>query len=236
MPAATGQDLFAGVRAQGLNLHAVLDLHTLLPEVRATLGPHDGGRYRQLILLGHAGRDFWTALQRRGMHGSDPVDTFSTECVRDWMAQQHPQVLWAQVFPGTAPVGLQRLGQLAGWHHATPFGLGVNTPWGSWFAYRAVLLADTDWPVMPPMAGAHPCHACADRSCLAACPVDALNPVLTAEQRLHTCLGERKRPASPCQDRCLARNACPVGAEHRYTDAQTAYHYLQSLPVIRRYY
>lgn len=228
------QDVFAAVQAQGLNLHAVLDLHALPPEVRASLGVSDLSLYRQLVLLGHAGRDFWNALQRRGMHGSDPVDTFTTECVRHWMALQHPGVRWAQVFPGTAPVGLQRLGQLAGWHHAAPFGLGVNTPWGSWFAYRAVVLTNSDWATTPPLSNTHPCATCADQPCVTACPVDALNPAYPPAQRLHTCLAERQRPASPCMDRCLARQACPVGGEHRYTQAQTAYHYLQSLPMIRR--
>lgn len=230
--------VFASLAAQGLNLHAVFSLASLPPEVLDTLALTDDERerFRQLILIGHRGRDLWNTLQKRGMHGEHPIDEFVTECVAAWMTGPLQGHAWCQVFPGAHPVGLQRLGALAGWHHPSPFWVGVDAEWGSWFAYRAVVLADTQLALTPRRELPSPCDSCADKPCIAACPAGALASERTGSWRLQTCLDFRKRPQSPCEDRCLARNACPVGAEHRYAEEQVAYHYRQSMPVIRKRY
>ena len=230
--------VFASLAAQGLNLNAVFSLESLPPEVLGTLGLTDDerSRFHQLILIGHRGRNLWTSLQQRGMHGAHPIDQFATERVAAWMAGPLQGHAWRQVFPGTHPVGLQRLGALAGWHHQSPFWVGVDAEWGSWFAYRAVVLADTHLALTPRRELASPCTSCTDKPCIQACPVGALASGRTGAWQLQTCLDFRKQPESPCQDRCLARNACPVGAEHRYTQEQVSYHYLQSMPMIRARY
>lgn len=230
--------VFASLASQGLNLHAVFALESLPADVLATLALTDEerGRFRQLILIGNRGRDFWTALQRRGMHGAHPVDQFVAERVAAWMGGPLQGHGWRQVFPGTQPVGLQRLGALAGWHQSSPFWVGVDGAWGSWFAYRAVVLADTQLALTPRRETPSPCDTCADKPCIQACPAGALDSGRAGPLRLQSCLDFRKQPASPCQDRCLARNACPVGADHRYADAQIAYHYLHSMAVIRERY
>ncbi|MFM2263041.1 MAG: hypothetical protein RI959_1717 [Pseudomonadota bacterium] len=228
-------DPFAPLAAQGLNLHAVFDLNTLPAEVLASLNlsGSDVGRFTQLILLGHAGRDFWGALKRRGLHGSDPVDTFVGECVQALMAGPLADHSWRQVFPGPQAVNLQKLGLLAGWHQRSPLGLGVDAEWGSWFAYRAVVLARTHLPATPKRALTSPCLTCVDQPCISACPAGALACDQPSPWRLQTCLTHRLQPASGCQDRCSARNACPVGEASRYSDEQVAYHCLHSLAAIR---
>lgn len=235
---ACDQTVYSPLAAAGLNLHHVFDLGDLPAEVLATLGlgEQEAGRFRQLILIGHLGRDFWQALQRRGLHGAHPVDQFVGERVADWMATALPGHAWRQVFPGPAPVGLQRLGALAGWHQASPFWVGVDAEWGSWFAYRAVLLADTGLPLTPRRSAGSPCDRCADKPCISACPAGALASEQSGPWRLQACLDYRKQPDSPCQDRCLARKACPVGEPYRYTDEQIAYHYLHSMRAIRERY
>lgn len=225
---------FDALAASGINLHAVFDLADLPPEVRDSLDEDARGRFTQLILLGHLGRGFWTALQRRGMHGSDPVDSFATECVKSWMQGPMAGHAWRQVFPGPQLVGLQRLGALAGWHHASPFWVGVDAEWGSWFAYRAVVLADTALPATPRRVLASPCETCAHQACVKACPAGALASGAAESWRLQACLDYRRQPGSACQDRCLARNACPVGESYRYGDGQIAYHYLNSMQVVRK--
>lgn len=233
--------IFASLAGHGLNLQHVFELAELPPELVATLGLDDQAlaRFSQLILVGHLGRDFWDALQRRGMHGSDPVDQFVTERVAAWMVDELPGHAWQQVFPGPAPVGLQRLGQLAGWHHDSPFWVGVDADWGSWFAYRAVLLTDTALPPTPRREAGSPCDDCAAKPCIGACPAGALSA--SADRLgagmgpgLQRCLQYRLQPGSSCQDRCLARNVCPAGERYRYSEAQTRYHYLQSLSYMRR--
>lgn len=230
--------VFAPLAAQGLNLHMVFDLPSLPAEVRAGLEVSESelARYRQLILIGHLGRDFWTAAKQRGLHGSHPLDQHVSECVTRWMAHSLPGQAWHQVFPGPAPVGLQRLGDLAGWHHPSPFWVGVDAEWGSWFAYRAVVLVDADLPVTPRRDTQSPCDRCVDKPCVSACPADALASEKTGAWRVQACLDERKRPGTACLDRCLARNACPIGEPYRYTDEQIAYHYLHSMRCIRERY
>jgi epoxyqueuosine reductase len=230
--------IFASLAAQGLNLSAVFSLESLPPEVLVTLALTDDERkrFRQLILIGHRGRDFWTALQLRGMHGAHPMDQFVTERVAAWMEGPLQGHEWRQVFPGPQPVGLQRLGALAGWHHPSPFWVGVDAEWGSWFAYRAVVLADTHLALTPRRETHSPCETCRDKPCISACPAGALASEQTGAWRLQTCLDFRKQPDSPCQDRCLARNACPVGEGYRYADTQVAYHYLHSMRAIREHY
>ena len=230
--------VFVPLTAQGLSLHAVLDLAGLPADVQASLAltPQERARYRQLILIGHQGRGFWQALQARGWHGSDPVDTFVGECIQAWMNGPLAGHAWVQVFPGPRPVGLQRLGELAGWHHPSPFWVGVDAEWGSWFAYRAVVLADTSLPVMPRRKTTSPCLSCSGKPCVSACPAGALASEQTGAWRLQACLDYRKQPGTACLDRCKARNACPVGESHRYSDEQIAYHYLHSMRAIREWY
>ncbi len=229
---------FEELDALGLNLQAVLDVAALPASVQAGLGvpPDELVQYPRLLLIGHAGRALWPALKARGLHGSDPLDTFVKEQVGAWLARQPGAPAWKFVFPGPAPVGLQALGEQAGWHHPSPFWVGVQAGWGSWYAYRAVVLVGEPWPLTPLKRTESPCLSCAAQPCVSACPAQALSgePVhQRAGTGLQACVDFRLQPASPCADRCLARQACPVGAEHRYTDGQTAYHYLQSLPALR---
>lgn len=237
-PGATDGHLFANLDAQGLNLQAVFALESLPAEVLQTLALSgaEQARFRQLILVGNRGKIFWKALQARGMHGAHPMDQFVTECIAAWMEGPLYGHAWRQVFPGPQAVGLQRLGSLAGWHHPSPFWVGVHQDWGSWFAYRAVVLADTDLPLTPQRESPSPCDSCADKPCITACPAGALASAQTGAWQLRTCLDYRKQENSACQDRCLARNACPVGAAQRYDDAQIRYHYLHSMQAIRAFY
>jgi epoxyqueuosine reductase len=234
---AVADPWFAPLDEVGLNLQTVFNLADLPADVLDTLGMADDerDRYTQLILIGHRGRDCWAALQQRGMHGTHPLDQFATERVQDWMTRAWPTAQWRQVFPGPHPVGLQRLGALAGWHRPSPFWVGVDAEWGSWFAYRAVVLADTALPVTTRRNTNTPCDVCSDKPCISACPAGALASEQTGPWRLQTCLAFRQQPQSPCLDRCLARNACPVGEEYRYTDQQIAYHYLHSMRAIREH-
>lgn len=220
--------MFDELNAHGLNLQAVFNLADLPDDVRDALPADAGGPYRQLLLIGHRGGVLWQQLALAGMDGADPIDTFSRTQLTQWMARHQQAVRYRFVYPGPTAVGLQRLGQLAGWHHPSPFMVGINADWGSWFAYRAVLLADTHLAPTPPLVSPSPCTTCAARPCVRHCPANALDGGFN----LSACLAYRREPDSACQDRCLARNSCPVGAEHRYSDAQIRYHYGRSMAMI----
>lgn len=217
--------------AAGLNLQAVFNVADLPPALRGQLA--ETGDFRQLILLGHGGRALWDAVQRSGIVSADPIDDFTRLTVDRWFAAEMPAQRYRVLYPGACPVGLQALGKLAGWHHASPFMVGINATWGSWYAYRAVVLADTDFAPTPPLTGSSPCLACATQPCIAACPAEAL---AGGEFALDKCIAWRRQPASTCATACLARIACPVAGEHRYCGEQIRHSYAISLRMIEQYY
>ncbi|MCB8946264.1 MAG: hypothetical protein H6658_21165 [Ardenticatenaceae bacterium] len=214
----------------GLNLAAVFDC-AVLPEAMGV--PVSG--YKRLLLLGHGGRRFWRAFNEFGWQTADPIDHFSihlTEtCLRDYLG--NPPYL--RLYPLTEHiVPLPRLGELAGWCHPSPLGLGISPTYGLWFAYRTAYLVDADLPLAPFSLPPSPCHTCADKPCITTCPASAVR--LAEGFDVFKCSHFRLEESSPCQDRCLARLACPVAPEHCYTLAQVQYHYGRSLQTIREYF
>lgn len=215
----------------GLNRQHVFDLCTLPADLADRLDIRTGER--QLILFGHGGRRLWECVQASGIGGDNPIDDYSMRTVAQWFAEQLPDRRYRFLFPGDQPIGLQALGNLAGWHRPSPIMVGVDRQWGSWYAYRAVVVADTEFQPSPAQIDRSPCVDCPGQPCIAACPAGALRD---GHFDLETCSRFRLQPESPCSHGCLARQACPVGSEHRYDDAQIRHSYVRSLAVIRQYY
>lgn len=224
---------FTALNHAGLNLHAILNLDQLPAEMAAELRSRfdPAGRYRQLILLGHGGKTLWAALKASAISSDNPIDDFSRRSAEQWFAAQCPATAHEIIYPGTIPVGLQALGKIAGWHHASPFMVGIHQDWGTWYAYRVVMLAATDLPTSTPRHSESPCASCADRPCVASCPAGALDDGRFA---LEKCLAYRRQPSSRCKTTCIARITCPVGSAHRYSDEQIAHSYSISLRDIER--
>jgi NAD-dependent dihydropyrimidine dehydrogenase PreA subunit len=217
----------------GLNRQHVFDLQQLPPALRAPLSVQ--AHERQLILFAHAGRRLWERVQAEPVPLPHPIDTYSLRTVEQWLAQALPRARYRFVYPRGLPagqhVGLQRLGTLAGWHHASPFMVGVDARWGSWFAYRVAVLTDTALPASPTEDHGHPCEGCSAKPCISACPAHALD---AGTMDVDACQQYRLQENSSCALACLARQACPVGAEHRYEDSQIRHSAAGSLQVIRR--
>ena len=231
----------------GLNRHAVFDLADLPDDIVGSIAGGTKG-YRQLILIGHGGRALWEEVTKSGIGGRDPIDDFTLRTIRQWMSECQPDSRYAILYPGLQPIALQRLGALAGWHHAAPFMVGIDGEWGTWYAYRAVMLADTHFAPSPavdrapkttgpwaqvPLGGVSPCAACQTKPCIAACPASAMADGAFSLQK---CVAWRKQDGSTCALTCLARVACPVGSDHRYCTEQLAHSYSISLQTIREHY
>ena len=218
----------------GLNRQHVFNLANLPADVLAPLDV--AGHERQLILFGHAGRQLWTRVQREGLETQHPIDDYSERTVQAWVREALPHARTRFVFPHGLPegqhLGLQKLGTLAGWHHASPFMVGIDTQWGSWFAYRAVIVTDTQLPLSAVQDLGHPCLMCETRACISACAGRALDAGCMDVQ---ACFAQRLKPDSVCALSCTARLACPVGAEHRYDERQIAHGAKYSLAAIREY-
>lgn len=215
----------------GLNLHAVFDVDALPDAMQASLraGAGPAPRYRQLILIGNAGPRLWASVKAAAPDSVDPIDAFSIRSVAQWFAAHFGNRPCLRLYPGEACVDLQALGALAGWHHPTPFKVGIQQGWGTWFAYRVALLADTALAPTAALQPPSPCDSCSDTPCIRACPAGAM---AGGEFSLASCIGYRRQPASRCAATCVARLSCPVGAEHRYDEEQIRHGYANSLKMI----
>lgn len=213
----------------GLNRQHVFNIADLPASILVDLPPLPAER--QLILLGHAGRQLWNGVQAAGIPGDHPIDEYCRQTIARFFAEQLPGHAYRLPYPGDTPIGLQALGRLAGWHHASPFMIGVDKHWGSWFAYRAVILCATDFAPSTVIDHGSPCIDCREPPCIAACPAGACGPGFALE----ACADERLRPASACAHGCLARNACPVGSEHRYAEGQIRHSFALSLQMLRQW-
>ena len=76
-------------------------------------------------------------------------------------------------------------------------------------------------PISPPGATLQP--RCDGKPCLSACPVQAFSGQSFA---VDACRSHLRGPlgAQCVQGGCLARNACPEGADYRYQSAHAAFH------------
>lgn len=222
---------FHALNAAGLNLQAVFDLAQLPAATRASIAPLCEGRdATRLLLIGHAGRRLWSELCAAGISSDDPIDDYSISVVERWCEAEFPTWRFRRLYPGDDAPGLQQLGRLAGWHHPSPFMLGIRPGWGTWFAYRVVLITDAPLEPTAPVVEPSPCDACADKPCVTSCPARAMEDGIFELQR---CVDHRLTDGSPCADRCLARLTCPIGTEHRYVPEQIRHTYTISLEAIR---
>ncbi|MDJ0753964.1 MAG: hypothetical protein QNJ45_10625 [Ardenticatenaceae bacterium] len=232
----------AGLRylaARGLNLVAILDVGD--PPVQKALNQAqiEHAPYRRLLLVAHGGRMLWRAFQAAGGEGQtvDPIDRYSRRAVstvmREFWGVAADQA--AFLYPLTDHlVPLQQLGTAAGWSHRSPIGTDIHPDYGLWFAYRAAVLVKNPLPLLIAPMRPSPCDSCDDRPCVTACPAGAVGEI--GRFGLNACVTHRLYHRSSCAGQCLARLACPVAVQHRYTAEQIAYHYGQSLKDIRRYY
>ena len=209
----------------GLNRQAIFDVADLPENIRNKLNTKSG----QLILIGHGGRLLWEKVQAANLSSSDPIDDFTIATIQRWFADFLPGQHFQILYPGDQPIGLQALGKLAGWHQPSPFMVGIDSEWGSWFAYRAVVLADTNFQPTLAIDRNSPCVTCQSKDCISNCPAGALDE---ANFSLPKCLAYRKLPDAKCHFTCLARVSCPVGSEHRYSAEQLHHTYSISLRYI----
>jgi hypothetical protein len=146
------------------------------------------------------------------------------------------QILGQIVYPfSTGPsLNFMELAKASGLGGPSILGVLVHPVFGPWIAFRAALLLDLDLYQPGAASGFDPCPACTVRSCIPACPVNAV----TFEQgwEVLKCLEHRVEVEPDCASRCHARVACVLGPENRYPDDEISYHQQRALKVMRPYY
>lgn len=194
------------------------------PEPRDEVPPlPDGREAATLLLVSQTGSAFWDKLQTQAeFPGPDPVDRWNARLLGELATDlgfglalpfggppYHPFQRWA----------LRADPELA----ISPLGILIHPEHGLWLALRGALLLAQRVACPPPGARTSPCAGCAAKPCLATCPVSAFKPSGYDVRACRTCLATLSGQACMIQG-CLARNACPVGREHRYPTAELQHH------------
>jgi ferredoxin len=178
-----------------------------------------------VVLLGFIGGQQWQSFAhapeaRDGL--PHPLDRWSRRVIGLLAREFGARDVYPSETPGT-PLPFQRLALRCEPVHQSPVGLLIHPRFGLWHAYRGALLlpAAIDLPSAAP--GDHPCESCETQPCLSACPVGAFRP---DHFELDACVEHVSSEAGrECRERgCLARRACPIGAEFRYGDDQARFH------------
>jgi epoxyqueuosine reductase QueG len=182
--------------------------------------PTDMRETKFVVLFGNVGLDMFKrfAMERDERHESldewtksvvDPLAaSFDAKAVYPFDFPHHPFLTWAR---------------MAGAGHVSPLGLNIHSRYGLWHAYRAALLFPVEFDMPRNSSGHHPCESCADKPCLAACPVNAFDgksyDVPKCGQHILSNSG------NDCMTNgCASRLACPIGRAYQYHPRQTLFH------------
>ncbi len=213
--------------------------HTTVAAYNARLGPTGepfrlpdypswrtppAGASRAVVLIGNS-RAVWPhfmeQLQAQPSRRSDPhpFDRWTSEFISRLTVEvvgPHYGFDVRFVFEGGARAfSALHLAEACGLAYRGPAGLAVHPRMGPWFALRAAIVIDT-----PGVVAGSPdpvCERCVAKPCIAA---------------LQTALGERPPVdvhhgviRDRWHDWLAVRDACPVGVEERYGEAQIRWHY-----------
>ncbi len=209
--------------AGGLDLAQPLQVGWYNDAVEDSLQLPDFGRPESLaVVIGNTRRiwaPFLRALRSRPQlcDSENPVESYVMSVVgAAVVASERPcEAFWAHDL-GPKVVAMQRLAEVAALAYLSPARLSVHPTYGPWIALRAVVVVDVLGPAGPPPAMERPC-----RDCEAACL-----PAFTAAT------GHGEGALWPAW--LVVRDACPLGREFRYDEAQIEYHYTKDRSVLDR--
>ena len=177
-----------------------------------------------IVLVGAAGARGWSAfadLPEARDRLADPLDRWSRRVIGALAAALGARALYP--FDGPPHWPFQRWAMRAEAVHVSPLGMLIHPDYGLWHSYRGAL-GFADRIAIPAVAPrASPCEACPARPCLSACPVGAFS---AQGYDVGACAAHlREEEGRACMDGgCLARRACPVGADRAQGPAQAVFH------------
>ncbi|MDQ0394505.1 hypothetical protein [Labrys monachus] len=209
-------ELDAAAQAAGLSLRGIF--HPVAAD-----GVPDAA-VQTLVMLGWIGGAQWHAFAASPEAGDGqphPLDRWSRRVI-DALAEAFGAVSFYP-FGGPPYLPFQRWAQRGDNVYPSPLGIFIHPVHGLWHSYRGALGFPARLDLPPRGTGASPCQTCEGRPCLSACPVGAFT---TGGYDVDRCAAHVKSDAGePCRmGGCLARRACPVGAERRYgTDGASFY-------------
>ena len=196
------------------------------PQPSDAVADVDGRPVRALILIGFTGVQQWAAFEASPEYLDglgNPLDRWSRRTI-DALARE---LAGRSLYPFDGPPWwpFQRWARRALALHVSPLGVLLDARFGLWHSYRGALALTSELALPTPAPWPDPCETCQSKPCLHACPVGAVQP---NSYEVDSCRGHVRSPGAACLSAgCLARRACPVGAEHAYTAVPAAF-YMQA--------
>jgi epoxyqueuosine reductase len=220
----------------GLNVFSSIPISTIDDDLRADLDSAMVDRetsYNTVVIIGHSGSKIWPRVEADLAVCDEPVDQFSIKTVNEAFSELAKNSTCEIIYPGSTQIPLQKLGKFCGWGESSWLGINIYKPFGTWYAFRAVLLSTLELPQVAMEQYKSPCLSCVDKPCLTACPVNA--PGEPGEFDLNGCVNYRLSSNSDCANTCLARYACPEAKDFAYPQSMGNYFYGRSLQTLKRW-
>jgi len=177
---------------------------------------------KTIVLAGNVDHRMWEAFSVSDFEGEDALDNWC-EATLSPVAERLGAGI---VFPFSGPpwYPFQRWAQQAERVFPSPIGPLLHPQYGQWHAYRAAFLFAGVIDLPMPVAGVdNPCESCRTEPCRSGCPVGAIGQgqydVPACIAHISTAVGR-----DCLTNGCLARRACPIGADNRYPGAQAEFH------------
>jgi hypothetical protein len=171
---------------------------------------------RTIVLAGIAGRDGWSAFAASREAGDgldDPLDRWSRRVIEALGRELGAKALFPFGRPPFWP--FQQWARRAEPVHPSPIGILIHPRSGLWHSYRGALGFREAFDIPELTVVPSPCESCSGRWCLKTCPLGAFSG---AGYDVAACVGHLQSAAGgDCMGGgCLARRACPIGAEDAY--------------------
>lgn len=184
------------------------------------------GSARTVVLLGNVDGSIWQPFsewRQSQPHegGADPLDRWSKVVIQP--IADHLGA--AAYYPSDKPWWpFQQWVTRAEALRASPLGLLIHPQYGLWHGYRGALGFANVLDIAKPGVADFPCDACRDKPCLTTCSANAVFADRFDVSACRSFLATSEGQSSCMQNGCLARNACPVGAQYRYPSEQLRFH------------
>ena len=184
----------------------------------------DGVSAKSIVLLGYLGGEKWSVFASSAEAQDGEVNALDRWSLRI-ISKLADDLDAVALFPFGGPPWLpfQRWAQKAERLFSSPLGMQIHPEYGLWHSWRGALGFSFHIDPAPLVDAAHPCETCEDKPCLSGCPVGAF----TREGfKIDACVDHiATKNGNACMDEgCLARCACPVGKDNRYSSAQRQFH------------
>jgi hypothetical protein len=177
-----------------------------------------------IVLVGMVGRENWRTFEASPEFADrlpDPLDRWS----RSTITRLAERLAARAVFPFEGPpfMPFQRWAEKADTLYTSPLGILIHPEYGLWHSWRGALIFDDRLSLPPKSQRPNPCEACKEKPCLSACPVGAFDRSGYDVGRCVAHIGNVQGRECVAHG-CLARRACPIGVEYRYSDDELAFH------------